>query len=66
MLGATSRPVRAFEKDERGPDEEWKLQFEAAARLDPEEKKVIRSVNESIILRHEARRWSSADSGGSR
>ena len=48
-----------FEKNERGPDEELKLQFEAASRLDPEEKKVIRSVIESIILRHEARRWSS-------
>ena len=33
-----------FEKDERGPDEELKLQFEAVSRLDPEEKKIIRSV----------------------
>ena len=47
-----------FEKDERGPDEELKLQFEAVARLDPEEKKIIRSVIESMLLRHEARRWS--------
>jgi hypothetical protein len=46
-----------FEKDERGPDQDLKLQFEAVARLDREEKKVIRSVIESIILRHEARRW---------
>ena len=44
---------------ERGPDDELRLQFEAVTRLDPEEKKVIRSVIESIILRHEARRWSS-------
>jgi transcriptional regulator with XRE-family HTH domain len=53
-----SADMLLFEKDERGPDEELKLQFEAVARLDPEEKKVIRSVIESIILRHEARRWS--------
>jgi hypothetical protein len=41
-----------FEKDERGPDQDLKLQFEAVSRLDPEEKKVIRSVIESIILRN--------------
>jgi hypothetical protein len=46
------------QKNERGPEEDLKLQFEAVLRLDPEEKKVIRSVIESIILRHEARRWS--------
>jgi transcriptional regulator with XRE-family HTH domain len=55
-----------FEQDERGPDEEWRIQFEAVARLDPEEKKIIHSVIENIILRHKARRWSGADSGGSR
>jgi transcriptional regulator with XRE-family HTH domain len=53
-----SADMLLFEKDERGPDEDLKLQFEAVSRLDPEEKKVIRSVIESIILRHEARRWS--------
>jgi hypothetical protein len=34
------------------------LQFEAVSRLDPEEKKVIRSLLDSMILRHEAKRWS--------
>jgi len=63
---SVSADMLLFETDERGPDEELKLQFEAVCRLDPEEKKVIRSVIESILLRHEARRWSSADSGGSR
>lgn len=47
-----------FEKNERDPDDELKLQFEAVSKLDPEEKKVVRSVLDSIILRHEARRWS--------
>lgn len=59
-----------FEKDERDPDEDLKLQFEAVFRLDAEEKKVIRSMIESIILRNTmkeaARRLSAADSGGSR
>jgi transcriptional regulator with XRE-family HTH domain len=58
-----SADMLLFEKDERGPEEDLKLQFEAVARLDPEEKKVIRSVIESIILRHEARRWSAPAAG---
>ncbi|MCC6262385.1 MAG: helix-turn-helix domain-containing protein [Bryobacterales bacterium] len=41
-----------FGKDERGPDDDLRLQFEAASRLDPEEKNVIRSVIESIVLRN--------------
>jgi hypothetical protein len=53
-----SADMLLFEKDERGPDEKLRLQFEALSRLDPEEKRVIRSVIESIILRHEARSWS--------
>jgi hypothetical protein len=32
--------------------------FEAVSRLDQEEKKVIRSLLDSMILRHEAKRWS--------
>jgi len=57
---SVSADLLLFEKDERGPDEELKLQFEAVANLDPEEKKVIRSVIESMLLRHEAKRWSGA------
>lgn len=63
---SVSADMLLFGPDERGPDEDLKLQFEAVSRLDPEEKKIIRSVIESIILRHEARRWSTAGSGGSR
>jgi hypothetical protein len=40
------------------PQEDLKLQLEAVANLDAEEKKVIRSVIESMLLRHEAKRWS--------
>jgi transcriptional regulator with XRE-family HTH domain len=49
---SVSADMLLFEKDERGPDQDLKLQFEAVSRLDPEEKKVIRSVIESIILRN--------------
>ena len=55
-----SADLLLFAKDERGPDDELKLQFEAVSRLDPEEKKVIRSLLDSMILRHEAKRWSGA------
>ena len=48
-----------FDKDERGPDDALKLQFEAVTRFDPESKKVVQQVLDSMILQQEARRWSS-------
>jgi transcriptional regulator with XRE-family HTH domain len=49
---SVSADMLLFAKDERGPDDDLRLQFEAASRLDPEEKSVIRSVIESIVLRN--------------
>jgi len=46
-----------FEEGGRGPDEELRLQFEAIARFSPEEKKTVREVLDSLILKHEAKRW---------
>jgi transcriptional regulator with XRE-family HTH domain len=46
-----------FERDERGPDDELRLQFEAITRFDPEEKKVVKNVLDGLILKHQARRW---------
>lgn len=46
-----------FGKDERGPDDDLRLQFEAISQFDDEEKRVVRSVLEGMILKHEARRW---------
>lgn len=66
---SVSADMLLFDKDERGPDEELKLQFEAVSRLDAEEKKVIRSVIESIVLRNtmkEAQRRFSDNGGSSR
>jgi transcriptional regulator with XRE-family HTH domain len=48
-----------FATDERGPDADLKLQFEAVSRFDPESKKVVQQVLDSMILQQEARRWSS-------
>jgi len=55
---SVSADVLLFGKGERGPDEDLRLQFEAVARFDAEEKKVVRSVLEGMILKHEAKRWS--------
>ena len=59
---AISADLLLFDKDERGPDEDLRLQFEAASRLSPEEKQVIRTVIEGIIVNHEVKRLASAPS----
>ena len=50
-----------FGKTERGPDEDLRMQFEAICRFNDDEKKVVRSVLEGLLLTHEARRWTSGD-----
>ena len=52
-----------FGEDARGPDEELRLQFEALAQLDPDEKAVVQSVLEGLLLKHDARRWIKAGAG---
>lgn len=59
MALSVSADLLLLDKDERGPDEDLRLQFEALTRLDPEEKKVVKTVLESILIKHEAKRWSS-------
>ena len=46
-----------FEDDERGPSDDLKLQFEAVSRLDPDERNVLKSLIEGMLLKHEAKRW---------
>jgi transcriptional regulator with XRE-family HTH domain len=46
-----------FDSAERGPDQALRLQFEAASRLPPHDKDLVREVVESIIIRHDANRW---------
>ena len=56
-LGASTDELLFGEKS-RGPDEELRLQFETICfKFDPEEKKLVRTVLDSLILRHEAKRW---------
>ena len=49
-----------FDKDERGPDEDLRLHFEAVTRFTPEEKQIAKAVIESLILRHDSARFSRA------
>jgi transcriptional regulator with XRE-family HTH domain len=59
-----SADMLLFGKDERGPDEDLRLQFEAVSRFDEEEKRVVRSLLEGMILKHEARRWQNVSTNG--
>ena len=52
MALSVSADMLLFAQNERGPDDDLKLQFEAVSRLNAEEKNVIRSVIESIVLRN--------------
>jgi transcriptional regulator with XRE-family HTH domain len=60
---SVSADLLLFGKNERGPDEDLRLQFEAVSRFDADEKQVVCSLLEGMILKHEARRWSSVNGG---
>lgn len=49
-----------FEQDERGPDEEVRLQFEAFTQFDKDEQKAARTLLDALILKHQTRRWALA------
>jgi transcriptional regulator with XRE-family HTH domain len=57
---SVSADLLLFGKDERGPDNELRFQFEAVSRFDAEDKKAARAVLDGLILRHEAKRISIA------
>ncbi len=52
-----SADLLLFDKDERGPDDELRLQFEALQQFSPQEKEVAKSVLESLILKHDSNRF---------
>lgn len=58
-LGVTADHL-IFEKDERNPDDELRLQFEMMSQFSPEEKKVAKAVLEGLILKHVAKKWGSS------
>lgn len=47
----------------RGPnDKKMRLLFEAVERLQEEEQRIIRELLEGMIVKYEARRWTSSSS----
>lgn len=54
-----STEALVFAADERGPDENLRLAFEATAELDPDEQAMVRQLIEAVLLKHQAKRWAS-------
>jgi transcriptional regulator with XRE-family HTH domain len=52
---SVSADLLLFDKDERGPDDALRLQFEALRQFDADELQVAQQVLESLILKHQAR-----------
>lgn len=55
-----STDVLAFDKDERAPDDDWQLQFEALSKFNDQEKLIAKAVIDGLILRHTAGHLSQA------
>ena len=57
---SVSADLLVFDKDERGADDELKLEFEAISQFNTEEKAVVRKVLQGLIIQHQSKRWSNA------
>ena len=55
---ALSVPADAllFDNQERGPDDDLRLEFEAMSRLDPSERQLVKALIDSIVVTHDVRR----------
>jgi transcriptional regulator with XRE-family HTH domain len=45
-----------FDKEERGPSDEFRLQFEAVSQLPEEDRKIIKALLDGMIVKHQAKR----------
>lgn len=52
---AVSADQLIFGKDERGPDDDLRLQFEAICQFDEEDRELACGVLEGLILKHQAK-----------
>lgn len=52
---SVSADLLLFDKDERGPDEDMRLQFETISRMPTEDKKIIRALLEGMIIKHQTK-----------
>ena len=48
-----------FDDNERGPNQDLILQFEAVSQLPPNEQQVIKEVLDGLIIKYQTRRWDS-------
>lgn len=55
-----SADVLVFSEEERTPDASLREQFSAVTNLDDDEKHVIRTVIDGVLLKHEARKWAAS------
>ncbi len=53
---SVSADLLVFDKDERGPDDELRLQFEAVSKMPKEEKNIIKALLEGMIIKYQAKR----------
>lgn len=53
----TSADALLFDDHERGPEDDFRLQFEAISRLDDREKEIVRELLEGMLIKHEADHW---------
>ncbi len=51
-----------FEEEERKPEGELLLLFEGVSRLDPSEQQLIKELIESVMLKHDAKRYFNQES----
>lgn len=60
---SVSADTLVFDEGERGPEEDFKLQFEAISRMPDEDKKVIKALLDGMIIKHQTRQMVSNLSG---
>lgn len=60
---SVSADLLVFDKDERGPEEDLKLQFEAVSHMPAEEKRIVKALLEGMIVKHQTRQMVSNLSG---
>ncbi len=49
----TTTDLLIFDSDERGPDDDLRLQFEAVKRLSPEDRQAVTTMLDSVLVCHE-------------
>jgi hypothetical protein len=53
---SVSADALVFDENERGPNDELRLQFEAVAQLPKADRQVIKALIEGMIVKHETKR----------